>query len=59
MFTNSDSLSFKEGFVNNKNISICYRDYGDQGDEPILLVQGLGGQLINWPHHLIEFLINP
>ena len=58
MFTNSDSLSFKEGFVNNKNISICYRDYGDQGDEPILLVQGLGGQLINWPHHLIEFLIN-
>ena len=25
--------------------------------DPILLVQGLGGQLINWPHHLIEFLI--
>ncbi len=38
-------------------MQIYYRDYGPYDAEPILLVQGLGGQLINWPDHLIEFLI--
>ena len=48
---------FTEGYANNKNIDIFYRDYGPIEAKPILLVQGLGGQLTYWPDHLLEFLI--
>ena len=58
MFTNSDLFSYKEGTTQNNDIEIFYRDYGPDDAEPILLVQGLGGQLINWPQHLIEYLID-
>ena len=57
MFTNSTLFSFNEGKTSNKDVEIYYRDYGPINAEPILLVQGLGGQLINWPQHLIEFLL--
>mgnify|MGYP001455352392 FL=1 len=57
MFTNSKLLSFEEGIAQQNDIEIYYRDYGPIDGDPILLVQGIGGQLINWPHHLIEFLI--
>jgi len=57
MFTHSELFSFTEGTAQNNDIEIYYRDYGPLDGDPILLVQGLGGQLINWPHHLIEFLI--
>ena len=57
MFTNSKLLSFEEGVAQHNHIEIYYRDYGPIDGDPILLVQGIGGQLINWPHHLIEFLI--
>ena len=49
--------SFEEGAIYNEDIKIIYRDYGPKDAEPIVLVQGLGGQLINWPDHLIDFLI--
>jgi pimeloyl-ACP methyl ester carboxylesterase len=57
MFTNSNLFSYEEGKAINQDIEIYYRDYGPIDAEPILLVQGLGGQLVNWPQHLIEFLI--
>mgnify|MGYP001423902248 FL=1 len=57
MFTNSNLFSYEEGMASNNNIEIYYRDYGPKNGDPILLVQGLGGQSINWPQHLIEFLI--
>ncbi len=57
MFTNSNLFSYEEGKAINQDIEIYYRDYGPSDAEPILLVQGLGGQLVNWPQHLIEFLI--
>jgi len=58
MFTNSNLHSYDEGIANNNDIEIYYRDYGPTDAEPILLVQGLGGQLINWPPHLIDFLVD-
>ena len=57
MFTNSNLFSYEEGKALNQDIEIYYRDYGPIDAEPILLIQGLGGQLVNWPQHLIEFLI--
>ena len=58
MFTNSNLFSYEEGVAINNDLEIYYRDYGPAEGDPILLVQGIGGQLINWPQHLIEFLID-
>jgi len=49
-------LKFKLTIEEN-GIKIAYRDYGPEGAEPILLVHGLGAQLVHWPVHLIDFLI--
>ena len=57
MFITTNIFSYEEGISSRDNINIYYRDYGPADGDPILLVQGLGGQLINWPNHLIEFLI--
>ena len=45
-----------EGYTENKGVKIFYRDHGPGEGEPILLVHGLGAQLVHWPPHLIEFL---
>ena len=45
-----------EGYTENKGVKIFYRDHGPAEGEPILLVHGLGAQLVHWPPHLIEFL---
>jgi pimeloyl-ACP methyl ester carboxylesterase len=37
-------------------IEICYEEVGDPGDPPLLLVMGLGGQLIHWHPGLVEAL---
>ena len=57
MLTSPTLYSFEEGFISNNGVDIAYRVYGSENNKPILLVQGLGGQLINWPEHLIDFLI--
>ena len=57
MTISTSTSAWEEGFVYNDDVKIAYRDYGPIEGEPILLVQGLGGQLINWPDHLIDFLI--
>lgn len=50
-------MKFHEGFVEKNDVKIAYRDYGPEGAEPILLVHGLGAQLVHWPPHLIDLLI--
>ena len=57
MFTNSKLFSYEEGVALSGDLEIYYRDYGPKDGEPILLVQGIGGQLINWPEHIIDFLL--
>ena len=47
---------FKEGFSENNGVKIFYRDYGPEDGDPILMVHGLGAQLVHWPQHLINFL---
>ena len=48
--------AFEEGYADNNGIKIYYRDYGPTHAEPIILVQGLGGQLTQWPDNLIDLL---
>ena len=47
---------YSEGFAGNNGVKIFYRDYGPRDGDPILLVHGLGAQLVHWPPHLINFL---
>jgi len=49
--------AYEERYAEKDGLKIYYRDYGPLNAEPILLVQGLGGQLTFWPNNLIEFLI--
>jgi pimeloyl-ACP methyl ester carboxylesterase len=39
-------------------IEIAYETHGDPADEPLLLVMGLGAQLISWPIELCEALVD-
>ena len=50
-------MIFKEGYAENNGVKIFYRDYGPTHATPILLIHGLGAQLVHWPEHLIDFLI--
>lgn len=50
--------AFEEGYADNDGIKIYYRDYGPVDAVPIILVQGLGGQLTQWPDNLIDLLID-
>ena len=47
---------YDEGFSDNSGVKIFYRDYGPKDGDPILMVHGLGAQLVHWPIHLINFL---
>ena len=44
---------YKEGFSKNNGVKIFYRDYGPEDGDPILMVHGLGAQLVHWPQHAI------
>lgn len=48
--------AFEEGYSDNNGVKIYYRDYGPLDADPIILVQGLGGQLTQWPDNLIDLL---
>ena len=50
-------MSYEEGYSENNGVKIFYRDYGPKSATPVLLVHGLGAQLVHWPEHLIDFLI--
>ena len=47
-----------DGYAQNGDVNIYYVDYGPEDASPILLVQGLGGQLTFWPKDFIEMLQN-
>jgi pimeloyl-ACP methyl ester carboxylesterase len=47
-----------ERFASVNGIDLCYQTLGDPGDEPLLLVMGLGAQMIAWPLELCEGLVD-
>ena len=50
------NLQYREGFSENNGVKIFYRDYGPEDGDPVLMVHGLGAQLVHWQPHLISFL---
>ena len=47
-----------EQMVNANGIELCYETFGDPGGEPLLLVMGLGAQMITWPVELCDALVD-
>jgi len=39
----------EEAFVEANGIQLCYDTFGSKSDTPLLLIMGLGGQMIGWP----------
>lgn len=39
-----------------RGITLCYDQFGSPGDEPLLLVMGLGTQMIGWPEEFCALL---
>ena len=37
-------------------IKLCYERFGSEGDPPILLIMGLGTQMIGWPDEFCQQL---
>jgi pimeloyl-ACP methyl ester carboxylesterase len=38
-------------------VDIAFARYGDPGDPPLLMVMGLGAQLVNWPRGFLDALV--
>lgn len=49
---------FPTYFAHSNGISIAYQDFGDPKDEAILLVMGLGAQLIHWHDDFVLALVD-
>jgi len=43
-----------EAFVELDPVTLCYETFGDPADPTLLLIMGLGGQLIDWPDGMCE-----
>ena len=46
------------GTAPSNGIEIAFETHGDPNDEPLLLVMGLGAQLITWPVELVDALVD-
>ncbi|HEX4870790.1 MAG TPA: alpha/beta hydrolase [Nevskiaceae bacterium] len=51
------SLCWTPGQVTHEGLTLHYETGGPAGGEPLLLVMGLGGQLIHWPDPLCAALV--
>jgi pimeloyl-ACP methyl ester carboxylesterase len=48
----------REGFAKSGELDIYYQDLGDPGDPPVLLIMGLGAQLLLWRDGFCEKLVD-
>ena len=39
-----------------RGITLCYETFGDDADPPLILIMGLGTQMIGWPDEFCEQL---
>ncbi len=45
-----------EHLVRVGDVELCWQEFGDHGDPPILMIMGIGAQMILWPEGLCELL---
>ena len=56
--TETRHIEYPTYFTHANGITIAYQDFGDPQDEVILLIMGLGGQLIHWNDNFVMALVN-
>ena len=44
--------------INTNGITLEYEDHGDKNADPLILIRGLGTQLIHWPQELISGFVS-
>ena len=50
-------MNLNEQFLTKNGVTICYETQGDATNQPLLLIMGLGVQMIGWSQGLIDKLI--
>lgn len=50
-------LEYPTYFTNVNGLGLAYQDFGDPDDDAVLLIMGLGAQLIHWPDDLVLGLV--
>ncbi len=48
----------RRGVVQSNGIKLCYEDWGAEQDPPVVLIMGLGAQLVGWPEEFCQMLVN-
>lgn len=51
-------MKVRTGTARSGDLDIVYEDFGDEGDPPVLLIMGLGAQLLLWRKSFCEKLVN-
>ncbi len=58
MAERSEQVEYPTYYAHVNDISIAYQEFGNPEDETIILVMGLGGQLIHWDDDLVWKLVD-
>ncbi|WP_395308244.1 alpha/beta hydrolase [Mycobacterium sp. AMU20-3851] len=51
-------MKVRTGVAKSGNLDIVYEDFGNEGDPPVLLIMGLGAQLLLWRKGFCEKLVD-
>ena len=54
----SEQVEYPTYYAHSNGITIAYQEFGNPEDETIILVMGLGGQLIHWDDDLVWSLVD-
>ncbi len=57
MTGNKADIERRGGFAQSNGIRLCYEDWGAMDDPPVVLIMGLGAQLVGWPDAFCELLV--
>ncbi len=53
----ADAVERRQGHVKSNGIELCYEDWGAVTDPPVVLIMGMGAQLVGWPPGLCDALV--
>lgn len=48
----------RSGYADANGIRLCYEDWGSLDHPPVVLIMGLGAQLVGWPEDLCQTLVD-
>lgn len=54
----SQHIEYPTYYANVNKVNIAYQEFGNPNDDTVLLIMGLGGQLIHWNDDLVWQLVD-